>query len=79
MGRRPIGDWSAWRVGLVSLGWVIAVVGYIAIRTALTPPPPAMAGPDSYYISVHLHYPKLVFLGPPLLLVALWLWQRRTA
>jgi hypothetical protein len=75
---KPLGEWSPWRIAIVALGWIAAVLGYMAIRTALAGLP-ANDGLDTYYIVVHLHYPKLTFLGPPLLLTALWLWQRRAS
>ena len=72
---KPLGDWSAWQVGLLALGWMVGVFGYMALRTALATP--AGLGPNEYYIVAHVHYVRSVVLGPPVLLVAVWLWRRR--
>ena len=76
MSPKPLGEWSAWRIALLAGAWIMAVLGYMAIRTALAPMP-ANLGANDYYIVVHMHYPELVFFGPPVLLMAVWLWRRR--
>ena len=75
MAWKSLASWSLWQIALLTAVWVATIIGYIAIRTALAEQPSTQAS-DTYFVVVHVHHPFAVFLGPPLLLLAVWLWRR---
>ena len=80
-------QWSVWRIVGVWLGWplVLAALGLAAALLAIwraTPPlppgataRPTLAGDVAFVLPPFPVVPLLV-AGPPVLLTAVWLWQR---
>jgi hypothetical protein len=72
---KSLASWSGWHIALLTAVWVGGVIGYLALRTARAQEL-SSASTDTYFIAVHVHHPFAIFLGPPLLLLASWLWRR---
>jgi hypothetical protein len=72
-------DWSALRVLLGALGWVMLVVVFALPRALRLPSGGAADGRDGWAMSFG---PSAMFLVlvvtvlPPLAFIAIWLWQR---
>jgi len=66
--------WPFRRVALVVFGWILVTLGGMVFWTTLASR--QYVGTDTYVIVVHLHRWIALILGPPALLVVLWLWRR---
>jgi len=77
---RPKGQWSGRRVAVTALTWVLLVVGVSVVRVfaALDAYPREPGTEDVYYIVNDLPGWLVLALGPPLALVAVWIWLRRS-
>lgn len=75
MGWKSLASWSGRQIALLGALWVVSVIGYIGIWTAIAQQASTQST-DTYFIVVHVHHPLLVFCGPPVLLLAVWLWRR---
>ena len=70
---------SGWMVALSCLGYLVAApivaVQIVSWRAGASA---RARGTDEYFVIVHSHgWRLLAWLGPPLALLALWLWSRR--
>ena len=83
---KPMGDfvlrrlarWSGWRVALVSLAWVVLLLAVTLARVerAGRAYRRAHPGADTYLIGYGVPGGLWGVIGPPLILVGLWLWAR---
>ena len=76
---KPLHAWSARRLVLTSVAWIIVVQLIVLWRPLLQTIDAARANPggDIHIIAPHVPGGSLILLGPPLA-AALWWWLRRS-
>lgn len=70
-------DWGPRRVVVLSILWIVVVLGYAAVRSAIAVRVLQRTHPDTTVLVVG-HLSPWIVLGPPLLLVASWWILRRS-
>jgi hypothetical protein len=72
-------DWRTRRIFGLSLVWMLGLFAWLAIVAALRTRQLERDHPaEAIYMSVRLPGGGWTLLGPPVILVAAWLWSRRS-
>ena len=71
-------DWRARRIIALCVVWIVGVLSWSIIRAVLVARA-SEAGSDDLSIIVRVPGGAWTVVGPPLLLLALWSWNRRSS